>query len=251
MISYVVEWDADAVLDATQALTYSISTQTIPGAFAIDADNGQISVADGSLLNFESNATHALTVRVIDVDGNTHDEAFAVSLRNLVELAQTVPDAQNVDEDQTLTFSAGNGNGLSVSDTEAATNTPMQVTLSVNDGVLNLSALTGITLVEGATGSSFITFNGTESDINTALEGMTFTPDMNFNGSVTLNMTTALAADLEGQYTFEVDASDQSIGTAQDGTLVGNATTFTDSTRGEVLSLDGVNDAVQINGTFS
>ena len=83
--NYAVEWDADAVLDATQALTYSIQSQTVAGAFAIDADSGQITVADGSLLDYETNATHSLTVRVTNGEGNTYDEAFTIALNNLTE----------------------------------------------------------------------------------------------------------------------------------------------------------------------
>jgi hypothetical protein len=74
--SYVVEWNADDVLDATNALTYSIQSQTVAGAFTIDASTGRIIVADGSLLDYETNATHTLTVRVTDGDGNSYDEAF-------------------------------------------------------------------------------------------------------------------------------------------------------------------------------
>ena len=54
-IGYVVEWKADEVLDATDPLTYSIQSQTVAGAFAIDADSGEISVADTSLVDYETN----------------------------------------------------------------------------------------------------------------------------------------------------------------------------------------------------
>ena len=81
---YVVEWNADAVLDSTNALTYSIQSQTVAGAFTIDASTGTITVADGSLLDYETNATHTLTVRVSD-GTNTYDEVFTVSLNDLAE----------------------------------------------------------------------------------------------------------------------------------------------------------------------
>ncbi|EMI57701.1 LamG-like jellyroll fold domain-containing protein, partial [Rhodopirellula sallentina] len=85
MDGYVVQWDADSVLDATDALTYTIQSQTVAGAFAIDASTGTITVADGSLLNYESQASHSLTVRVTDEDSNTYDEVFTVSLNDLAE----------------------------------------------------------------------------------------------------------------------------------------------------------------------
>ena len=83
--SVLVEWNADDVLDATQAITYSIQSQSVAGAFEIDADTGEIRVADGTLLDADTLATHTITVRSTDVDSNTYDEAFTISLSNLVE----------------------------------------------------------------------------------------------------------------------------------------------------------------------
>ncbi|MDJ0739527.1 MAG: DUF4347 domain-containing protein, partial [Gammaproteobacteria bacterium] len=82
---YIIEWNADDVLDNAgpvdeQPLTYTIASQTVAGAFAINADSGQVSVANGSLLDASANATHTVTVRVTDVDGNTYDEAFTIAL---------------------------------------------------------------------------------------------------------------------------------------------------------------------------
>ena len=82
---YVIEWTADAVLDATQALTYTVQSQTVSGAFAIDSDSGEIRVADGSLLDADTQATHSVTIRTTDVDGNTYDEALTINLNNVVE----------------------------------------------------------------------------------------------------------------------------------------------------------------------
>ena len=126
----------------------------------------------------------------------------------------------------------------------------MQVTLSANDGVLTLSQTTGLTFVNGSNGTSTFTFNGTESDINAALEGMTFTPNADFNGSVTLNVTTALAADLVGRYTFEGNANDVAAGTPDNGTLTNGASIVNDPTRGDVLSLNNTNQYVEISGMF-
>ncbi len=39
---YIVEWNADTVLDATNALTYSLTSQTVSGAFAINSSTGVI-----------------------------------------------------------------------------------------------------------------------------------------------------------------------------------------------------------------
>ena len=166
-------------------------------------------------------------------------------------VSQVVPSAQTIIEDTTLTFTAGTATEVSVSDSSSATDTRLQITLSVNNGVLNLKQLINLTIIEGADGSGLLVIEGLESDLNAALDGMIFTPDADFNGSVTLNLETEIAANLEGQYTFDDStADDQAAGTAADGTFNGNATTITDPERGEVLSLDGDDDFVEIQGVF-
>ncbi len=82
---YVVEWNADDVLDATNALTYSITSQTVSGAFAINSDTGVITVANGALLNFEAQTSHTITVRTTDGSGAFVDRNFTISLNNLTE----------------------------------------------------------------------------------------------------------------------------------------------------------------------
>jgi len=160
-----------------------------------------------------------------------------------------VPVAQIVEEGDFLTFTVLDGNEITVSDTVATTDTRMQVFISVNDGFLTLSQTNGLSILSGSDGGTFMTLQGSESDINAAFEGMTFTPDANFSGTVTLNMTTSLGAEMVGHYAFEGgNAIDQSVGLSQNGTLTGDATTTVDADRGEVLSLDGDGDFVQISG---
>ena len=62
-------------------LTYQL-IDNAGGRFAIDTNTGVITVADGSLLDYETTTTHNITVRVSD--GNaTYDEVFTVELTDL------------------------------------------------------------------------------------------------------------------------------------------------------------------------
>jgi len=70
--------------DAGDTKTYSL-TDTAGGRFAIDSATGQITVADGSLLNYEANASHSITVRVTDSGGLTYDKIFTINLTNVNE----------------------------------------------------------------------------------------------------------------------------------------------------------------------
>jgi trimeric autotransporter adhesin len=99
-----------------------------------------------------------------------------------------VPAAQTVNEDATLVFSAANGNAIGVADADAGSS-PLQITLTVTNGTLTLGGTTGLTFTGGANGSASMTFTGTASAINTALNGLAYAPTADFNGAASLTIT--------------------------------------------------------------
>ena len=97
----------------------------------------------------------------------------------------TVPGPQQVNEDTPLVFAGS----ILVTDIDAGTN-PVQAHLSVNNGTLSLNGTNGLTFTSGdGSQDQSMTFTGIQSDINTALNGLTFQPAANFNGatSITIN----------------------------------------------------------------
>ncbi len=70
--------------DAGDSLTYGLSDNA-GGRFAIDATTGAITVANGSLLNHEDNASHQITAQVTDADGETHTQTFTITVTDLNE----------------------------------------------------------------------------------------------------------------------------------------------------------------------
>jgi VCBS repeat-containing protein len=71
-------------VDAGDTKTYSL-TDTAGGRFAINSATGQLTVADGSLLNYEAATSHTVTVRVTDGSGQSYDETFTINLTNVNE----------------------------------------------------------------------------------------------------------------------------------------------------------------------
>ena len=55
------------------------------GRFTIDAQTGEVRVADGNLLDFNSNASHTILVRVVDNQGGAMDKAMTVEVRQAPE----------------------------------------------------------------------------------------------------------------------------------------------------------------------
>ena len=243
---YVIEWDASEVLSS---FTFNL-TDDAGGRFAIDSSTGEITVADGTLLDYETNTSHNVTVEVTDAAGNTYSEAMSVTVDDAGPV-QTVPIDQTINEDETIVFSTANGTAITVSD-GTSEDTRIQVNVSVTNGILTIPAPTGLAFVQGFNNSSSITIEGTEANINASLDGLIYTPTADYNGSDSLVVTTALHADMEGYYTFESgNADDQSASSAQNGTFVGGASTTVDGTRGEVLLLDAPGEHVEISSRFN
>ncbi len=65
--------------DAGATFTYALQNNA-GGRFAINNTTGEITVANGSLLDFETNTSHVITVRTTDQSGLTYDENVTISL---------------------------------------------------------------------------------------------------------------------------------------------------------------------------
>ena len=103
----------------------------------------------------------------------------------------TVPGSQTTSENTALTFSAANGNQISVADSDSRGN-PEQVTLTVSNGTLALNGTSGLTFTTGTgTANATMTFTGTLANINTALNGLVYTPTSNFAGTDSLQINTS------------------------------------------------------------
>jgi hypothetical protein len=239
--------------DASETFSYSL-TDSAGGRFAVNSATGEITVANGTLLDYESATSHSITVRVTDSGGLTYDEVLTVQVNDVEDVpVNTVPGAQTTNEDTTLTFNAANSNLISIGDDAGET---LVVTLSVNNGTVTLSGTTGLTFTAGdGTGDATMTFSGTVENINAALDGLQYVPAANYSGSDTFTITSYdqtlysldLDANLLAHYTFVGNVNDMAPGTAQNGTLTNGASITTDGTRGQVLTLDGVNDFVDLS----
>ncbi len=101
----------------------------------------------------------------------------------------SVPATQTMSEDGNLVFSAAGGNGISVADSDAGSGL-MKISLQSTNGKLSLSRINGLTFSVGDGNlDPSVTFTGTLADLNNALEGLVFTPNADFSGAPTLNIT--------------------------------------------------------------
>ncbi|OMP79102.1 tandem-95 repeat protein [[Flexibacter] sp. ATCC 35208] len=97
----------------------------------------------------------------------------------------TVPAARTVALNTNLVIS----NEVSVSDVDAGSNS-VQVTMTVNHGVISLPSTSGLVFLIGSgTADVTNTFSGTLTDINNALSTIIYTPTGNYTGTDILQIT--------------------------------------------------------------
>ena len=108
------------------------------------------------------------------VDGATNIGSATVSIDVFV-LNQapviTVPGAQALDTSNSVVFSIGNGNVISIMDPDVGSSM-LQTELSLVGGSVALASLTGVTVLAGMNGSGYIVFEANLSDTNAALDGL-------------------------------------------------------------------------------
>ncbi|MFO1001915.1 MAG: cadherin repeat domain-containing protein [Planctomycetaceae bacterium] len=73
--------DADAT---TNGITYSL-TDDAGGRFTINSTTGVVTVADGSLLDYETTTSHSITVRATSADLSTADDTFTITITDANE----------------------------------------------------------------------------------------------------------------------------------------------------------------------
>ncbi|WP_110338071.1 Ig-like domain-containing protein [Nitrosomonas sp. Nm84] len=160
--------------------SYSL-TDTAGGRFAINGSTGEITVANGALLNFEAATSHSVTVRVTDSGGLTYDETFIINLTNNNEAPiNTVPGSQIINRDAPLTLG-----GIFVSD---ANNDLSTVQLVVDHGTLKVTLSGTASISAGSNGTNSLTLSGSLTDINVTLESLIYQSNYNYIGIDTLNV---------------------------------------------------------------
>ena len=137
--------------------------------------------------NLNFNGADTLTVATND-GAATDTDTIAITVNAVNDApVNTVPAAQTVAEDTILPIA-----GVSVADIDSSALTTM---LSVAHGILNVTAGAGVT----GNGTASVTIAGTAAQINTALAGLAYTGNLNFNGADTLTVATSdgTAADID------------------------------------------------------
>jgi hypothetical protein len=186
----------DKRISEDTSLSVTISIQNArAGALAVTAaaDNdalvppGGISVTGGGATRIltvlpEAEESGQTRIRITASDDSGTDtvdfllEVFAINDAPTAD----VPDAQEVDEGESLTFGTAEGNPIAVDDIDAGTNS-VETMITAENGTLEAAANSGATISGNETGS--LTLLGRISQINAALDGLVYSPNADFFGT--------------------------------------------------------------------
>ncbi|MBW4522495.1 MAG: VCBS domain-containing protein [Scytolyngbya sp. HA4215-MV1] len=180
-------------LSSLTGLTFTTGDGTSDSSMTFTGSLSDIQAALAGLTyqgNLDFNGADIINLSVDD-QGNTGGAPLSTSKTINVNVtavndapAIVVPTGGvTVDEDAIAILS-----GISITDIDALSGT-LRVSLSVAQGLINLSSVTGLTFTAGSNGSKSMTFTGTLANINTALNDLTYRGDANFNGTDTLNLS--------------------------------------------------------------
>ena len=153
--------------------------------------------------SFDVPASTAFVVVVNEVTGPTGPVPYTLNVAGVpcaaapLNLApvNTIPAAQATAENRPLVFSAAAGNQIAVADADAG-NAPLRITLASSPGTLTLNGTTGLSFSSGdGTADAAMTFTGSATNINAALNGMTFTPPPGYSGPAGVQISSETEAD--------------------------------------------------------
>lgn len=156
---------------------------------------GTVQIISASTIRYippgtDFNGPATFTYTVTDQNGNSDTATVTINF-TAVNDAPVVggPSSQTINEDTTRVFSNINGNQITITDVDAGAGlVTMTLNVGAGNGNLTLASLAGLTGVSG-NGSSSVTATGTVGDLNVALDGLSYSPALNVNGTVTLAIT--------------------------------------------------------------
>src|SRR4051812_8809907 len=128
--------------DAGDALSYSLQNNA-GGRFAINATTGQITVANGSLLDYESATSHAITVRVTDQGGLFTDVSFTVNVTNVNEAPVITSNGGGTTATTSLAENTTAVTTVGATDPDAGTTLAYSVTGGSDAGQFTINPITG------------------------------------------------------------------------------------------------------------
>ncbi|MFO1219881.1 MAG: immunoglobulin-like domain-containing protein [Burkholderiaceae bacterium] len=168
--------------------TATTITITLSGSASLASYQSAISGITFAAGGGDAPDTTPRTVTVTVTDGTSSSNVGTTTISVIAvndAPTESLPGAQATNEDTARVFSSANGNAIIVADADSGSVT---TTVSVTNGTLTAVAFAGATITANGTGS--VTISGSPAAVNGALNGLSFNPTADYNGSATLTVST-------------------------------------------------------------
>ena len=139
-----------------------------------------------------STAVRIIDVTVTTINGATATATTFVTIEAINDApVNHLPGAQLASEDAVHVFSSANGNAITISDPDAGTS-PITTALSVQHGTLTIAAavIAAAGVAVSGNGTQTLIVTGSQSAINTALDGLAYLANADFHGADSLLVST-------------------------------------------------------------
>ncbi len=179
-------------LATTSGLTFAPGTSNGSASFTVTGTVTNLNaVLNG--LTYQPTAGYvgsdSLAISLADSgDSLSASDSVGLSITAASPPTITAPAAGSLNENGSLAFSTANGNAISVADSSAGSSSD-SLTLSVTHGTLTLASTSGLTITAGANGSASVTVSGTVTNLDAALNGLTYKPTAGYSGSDSLSVS--------------------------------------------------------------
>jgi len=179
--------------DTGDSHTYSLVTG-VSGCDSSGNASFQISGAElqsAEVFEYESGPTsYTVCIQTEDSENETYTRQFTITVENVNEApVNSVPAPQSTNDSTPLTFSTADGNLIFVSDEDAGS-LDVNITLSAANGTLTLGGTAGLVFSSGdGFADPAMTFSGSLTALNAALDGLVYDPDPSFTGVDILTIT--------------------------------------------------------------
>jgi hypothetical protein len=166
----------------------SVSAADIAAGLLVFTPTAHSNGAPEATFTFQVQDNGGIANGGVDLDQSANTVTINVNAVNDAPINSVPLAAQNVNEEATLTFSTGTGNAITISDVDVGSGNET-VTLTVTGGTLALGSHAGLVSFSPDNAAS-ITLTGTVANVNAAMNGLTYTGNLNFNGTDTLVVST-------------------------------------------------------------
>jgi hypothetical protein len=209
--------DADAT---TNVVHYSLDDDA-NGRFQINASTGVVTVADGTLLDFEASASHTVIVRATSADSSSSTQTFIISLLDVNDAPPVITPGQQFNVSELASVGTAFGTAAAVDPDGVGTLQGWTIVSGNTDGIFAINPVTGAlritntALLNFETTSTYSLTLSVSDGTTTSLPQTVLVRIMDGNEAPTFDVPTALSIDensVSGTVVGSVTASDVDAG---------------------------------------